>query len=511
MPSQFARNSAFGTVAGIAAAFGSFLISIIIAHLLGVEGSGTVSFTLWIVTLIATVADLGVSASLARYLPELTAQGELEQAKGLTAFLFKPLAWAGFAVLAAFGFYAGLLWIEDANLGQSTELASNWRTQPVMWLLIGAACIMQVLGSFAYGYLRGMQRFDRVAVFTVITSALQLGIVAVGSFAFGSAGVLGGICIGGIVPAAYAFSVVHRDVQISGELKRRVMRYARYAWAGGLASVFVWSRVEVFFLERSWGNEAVGLFTVALTFSNLAAQGPMLLTNGLLPYFSERFARNAIEEIRDGYNTATRIMGFLVFPACFGLAAIMPAALPFLYGQAFADAVPAATVLVIAASFGAVATVGSNLVSGLDRSDFIFVSGGTGAALSIFAGLTLIPTFGVIGAAWGRAAIQLAMIVFGMWFIMQRLQCPPPLRDLGRLLLAAALCAFAARCCIVLVPGVAALPVAISIGVVVYVVASRLLRVLPKDDVARLRSFCGRLPNTLRVSSEFCLQWMFGR
>src|ERR1700682_6420909 len=142
MPSQFARNSAFGTVAGIAAAFGSFLISIIIAHLLGVEGSGTVSFTLWIATLIATFADLGVSASLARYLPELTAQGELEQAKGLTAFLFKPLALAGFAVLAAFGLYAGLLWIEDANLGQLTELASNWRRQPVMWLLIGAACIM---------------------------------------------------------------------------------------------------------------------------------------------------------------------------------------------------------------------------------------------------------------------------------------------------------------------------------------------------------------------------------
>src|SRR5579871_295806 len=64
-PSRFARNSAFGTLAGLAGAFGSFFSSIILARILGVEGSGTVAFALWLATLVATIADLGVNASLA--------------------------------------------------------------------------------------------------------------------------------------------------------------------------------------------------------------------------------------------------------------------------------------------------------------------------------------------------------------------------------------------------------------------------------------------------------------
>jgi O-antigen/teichoic acid export membrane protein len=511
MSSRFARNSAFATLAGIGAAFGSFLSSVIIARILGLEGSGTVAFALWIATLIATVADLGVNASLMRYLPELTARGEPEQARHLTAFLFRPLALASLVALAAFALYAARLWVDDAIPEHGSDLASHWREQPIMWLLIGVSCTMQVLGSFAMGYLRGMQRFDRAASLTIITVVLHLGAVAAGSVAFGIVGALGGSCIGSIIPAAIALSLVHRDVHLSDELKRRVMRYARYAWAGGLASAFVWSRGEVFFLDRSWGSEAVGLFTVALTFSNLAVQGPMLLTGGLLPYFSESFGRNAIADIRDGYSAATRIMGFLVFPACFGLAAIMPAALPLIYGQAFVDAVPAAIVLVTASSFAAVASVGSNLVFGLDRSDFIFVAGWAGAALSILAGLTLIPMFGVMGASWARAAIQMAMVALGMWFIVRRLKCRTPLSDLARLLIAAALCAIAARGCIVFLPGIAALPVAILTGAIVYVAAIRLLRALPKNDVDRLQSFCRRLPKALRVSSEFGLQLIFGR
>jgi O-antigen/teichoic acid export membrane protein len=511
MSNRFARNSAFGTVAGTAAALGSFFTSIIIARVLGVEGSGIFGFAMWIAMLIATAADLGVNASLIRYLPELTARGEPEQAKHLTAFLFKPLALASFVASAVFALYAALLWIRDAAPEQGSDLSSHWRGQPIMWLLIGMSCTLQALGSFTMGYLRGMQRFDRAAALTIITVVLNLGAIAFGSATFGVVGALVGSCIGTVIPAAVALSLVQRDVRVSDELKQRVVRYSRYAWAGALASAFVWSRGEVFFLDRSWGSEAVGLFTVALTLSNLAVQGPMLLTGGLLPYFSERFGKNAIADIRDGYSAATRIMAFLVFPACFGMAAIMPAVVPLIYGEAFVDAVPAAIVLVTASSFAAVATVGSNLVFGLDRSDFIFVAGWTGAALSILAGLTLIPLFGVMGASWARAAIQLAMVALGMWFIMQRLECRTPLSDLARLLIAAVLSAIAARVCIVFFAGNAALLLAILAGVIVYVAAIRLLHALPKSDVDRLQSLCRGLPKALRISSEFGLQLIGGR
>ena len=72
---QFVRNSWFGTIAGASTAFTSFFSSVVIAHILGVASTGIVAYALWLVTVAATVIDLGAQASLARYLPELTASG----------------------------------------------------------------------------------------------------------------------------------------------------------------------------------------------------------------------------------------------------------------------------------------------------------------------------------------------------------------------------------------------------------------------------------------------------
>ncbi len=68
---QFARNSAYGTMAGLCTALGSVMASVIVAHSLGVEGTGVIAFALWVVMLAAAVADLGIQSTLARYLPEL--------------------------------------------------------------------------------------------------------------------------------------------------------------------------------------------------------------------------------------------------------------------------------------------------------------------------------------------------------------------------------------------------------------------------------------------------------
>jgi O-antigen/teichoic acid export membrane protein len=154
--------------------------------------------------------------------------------------------------------------------------------------------------------------------------------------------------------------------------------------------------------------------------------------------------------------------------------------------------------------------VGSNLVWGVDRSDFMFVAGGSGAVLSIVAGLTLIPMFGVMGAAYARALIQIAMVGLGMWFIMRRLQCPAPLRELGQLMIAAATCAASAHVIVTLVPGTLGIFLAILGGALTYVVAVRLFCALPKSDVIRLHLLSQKLPKLLRGFSQSGLVLIFG-
>ena len=497
--SRFARNSGFGSIAGLCTAVGSFLTTVIVAHLLGVESTGVMAYALWIASVGANVADLGVSAALARFLPELGGAGRLREAYGVAAYLFRPLARAIAVLLSSFVLYAGWQW----------HVAGVGNAEPALWLMIGCTTALLTLTGFCYGSIRGMQRFDRLALLAILSLMLQLAGVTLGGIIDGVIGAMAGCCAGLVLPAAYGVWRLPRRREVPDQLRRRVRIYALYAWGGGLVSVFVWSRIEVFFLQRARGAEAVGLFSVSLTLSSLAAQGPVLLTAGLLPYFATSFGRGALSEMRDAYATAVRVLAFLVCPACFGMAAIMPAALPLIYGDAFAAAVPAAIILLIAAGIGVISSVGSSLIFAMERSDFIFGSGLFAAGLSVLAGLTVVQSFGLMGAVWTRAAVQLSAVALGCWFVGCRLRCPIPFRDLARIVTAAALCGIMAHGALLLPLGAASLPVAIMTGVVAYLVFSRLLRVLPPQDVARLRSLSRAMPVWLRGPADRMLCVIF--
>ena len=159
-----------------------------------------------------------------------------------------------------------------------------------------------------------------------------------------------------------------------------------------MLTAFFASRMEVFFLERSWGSHAVGLFTVSLTLANLATQGPLLLTGALLPRLSGHIGRDEEAEARQVYATSVSLMGLLVFPACLGMAAIAPVLLPLMYGRDFDAAVPTATILLAASALVATASVAAVYLIAVERTRFLLAAAVAGAALSILAGLTIVPS-----------------------------------------------------------------------------------------------------------------------
>lgn len=497
---QFTRNSCFGAIAGVAAALGAFLSSIIIAHLLDVAQTGAVAFVQWLIMIVAAVTDLGAAAAIARFLPELAGRDLRRDGEELAAVLVRVPAAGGLACLLGFGACAGWLLLVEAA---SPETA-------IRWLLIGFSCALQTLSASAAGYLRGIQRFDRAALLTIFSACVQIAGISIGSLMFGVNGAISGYCLGTLPAAAFTITLLRWSARVPAGYGRRVIRYAFYACAGGLLAGFVWSRLELVFLQRFWGDEAVGLFAVALSLANLAAQGPMLLTAGLLPYFVENFGGRNFGAIQATYAAGTRALASLVLPMCCGMAAIMPVLLPLLYGPSFAPAVPAATVIVVSAGLGSIGYVGVHLLHGLERTDFLFFSGGLGAVLSVVVGLTLVPQFGVLGAAWGRLAVQATLVGAGFWFIARRAGCPPPWRELAKLTLSSLICAAAAKACLDTVTGLAALPVAVAAGAIGYVTALRLFKALSPSDLTRLRDLNGRLPARLRRAGDTLLALIAG-
>jgi len=508
MAVTFAKMSMYSAIAGLSTVFATFVSGVVVAKTLGVEGAGIVAFAVWLALIVTPVVDGGMALTVSRFLPDLKGRndgGAIDALPGRlvrSLLLYNLLALAVVAALAAVP--GGSLRavaervFHDASPGGAVRLV----------LLVAALVLLQSFALFGTAYLRGSQKFVGLAALTSLSMVSQIVCVFLGSRLFGVPGAIGGYLAGQLFLAAAAARLLMRGGGISPRLTRQTRHYARFSWAANVCNTFVWSRMEILFLQSFWGFREVGLFSVALALSALASQGPLLLTGAFLPMLSEKHGKNDRQGLQTAFESGTRLLALIAFPACFGMAAVVRVLLPLLYGPDFAAAAPASMIIVAAAGFSISTVIGTHLVNAVGRSDFIFWSSLVGAALSAALGFALIPSLGLLGAAICRTVTQLAMIGFGLWFITRGLGFSYPFRSLARILLASLAAALSALAVVSLLAGAAGLVAAILLAGLVYAAALRLLGAIDPRDAVLLRRLCGALPSPVSGALEWLLSFL---
>jgi O-antigen/teichoic acid export membrane protein len=506
MSGNLARNTFASAIAGLSVMLGGFLSNIIIARLLGVEAVGVVAFAIWAMTVSIVLIDLGTSGTLARYLPELEAGNDRDQAGGLTQYLFRLIAAALLVVCGGFMIYASTL--HFGSRGTDEVALGHYSRDPMFWILIGLGSLFQAGANFTTGYLKGKQAFDKLAAFAIMSAVAQVMVTWLGAEFWGADGALIGWIALGIVPTVLLPSILGQKGRLSLSLRQRATRYTLESWISYLGSAFAWSRMEIFFLERSVGSHSVALFAVGLTLANLATQGPMLLTGGLLPYLAAQSGKDARHRIMEAYALGLRLLALLVFPACFGLAAVAPTLLPLIYGQDFAAAVPSATILLAGTAFAATSSVATTYLFAMERTRFVLWTGSVSAVLVVIAGLTVIPWFGPVGAAAARVVIQISVLIVTAWYIERVLHAPTPFVSLARITIAALICAIVARGVTLFLPSAQALPLAIAAGMFTFAISIRAMRALPAADGDRLLNAVATLPRFLHIPTRWVVRFI---
>jgi O-antigen/teichoic acid export membrane protein len=504
MADRLAHHTLHSAIAGLSIMLGGFLSNVLVARLLGIEASGIVAFATWAITVGVMLGDFGAPGSLARYLPDLQARGLHGEAHGLVRWLFGVNVMAASLILCGYLGYALWVWAARKGVGASP----SFRVDPVFWALVAAACAAQTLAAFVTGYLKGMQRFATMARLATIAAVLQVGVTYAGGIIFGAIGALAGAVAGGLAQLVFIPRLLEAGGTVPAELKQRARRFAFESWAGYVVTSFAWARMEIFFLEMSWGSHAVALFAASVTLANLATQVPLLLTGGLLPYLSRQSSLTSEGKPQETYAMSIRILAFLIFPACLGAAAIAPSLVPAIYGKDFAGAVPSTVILLCGAAITASSSIAFTYMLAMERTRFVFVTGGVAALLVIASGLTLIPVFGLMAAATARAVIQACVSVATVWYLGRYLKCPTPVASLVRIFTAAAVCAVAARVCIGFLPGLIGTAIAIGVGVLVYGIAVRVLKGLPNGDIERLLNAITILPRLVQAPVARTLRLM---
>ncbi|WP_333892673.1 lipopolysaccharide biosynthesis protein [Mycolicibacterium gadium] len=488
---SFLRNTILGFGSGAAVALAGFIGNAITARLLGPDQLGIFAYVVFCVTIASVVASLGINIVQQRFIPNLRAEGKDDEADGLTGALTRVSMLA--AVVGGVALFAFLYWPGR----KATEMPS----QTIQMVVFAVALIWFFFWRMAevyQFYLRGEQRFGELARISAISALVKLAVIALGAWLFGIPGALAGFIAGNLLPASRIVRLLRIKPFVGQVLRGQVVKFALASWATGVLGALVFGRTEILFLEHYTGLSAVGFFTAAVTVAEMAVQLPPLLLSALLPRFSEQHGLGAQDDMQRLYRTMTALIAVLIVPLCLGLAAIAPVLVPLLFGAKFDDAVPVASVLLVAAAISSLGVTTFYLLQSVGKTGFLLLSNGLGLVGTIVLGFLLVPRYGLIGAAWSRGAVQVSVVLIETWYVTRKLQISPPYRALGAIAVASVAQAAVAYYLCLEFGGIVALLIAIPAAIITYLVALRALAVTRIVDPGLRERLISKAPARMR-------------
>jgi len=166
-----------------------------------------------------------------------------------------------------------------------------------------------------------------------------------------------------------------------------------------------------------------------------------------------------------------------------------------MYGPQYLPAIPVFIVVALLSIPRAILTPAQTLLYSAEDLGFVLKWGCMAAAINVLLDLALIPRYGALGAAWANGLAQ----TFAAITIWGRVLVRYPVRINGPVLLRLSAATLAMA---VVVLGIVATPfdplmkliAAVPAGVIVFLVTSRMLAVLQKDDRRRLLQLSALLP-----------------
>lgn len=397
-----ARSSALNFADGAISLTAALAVSVILARNLGPERFGLYALVMALVSFAYVFAQLGIPATVCRYVAELDGKGQPEIA----------------AAVAGRGLRMGLISGTAAALLVSISavpIAAAFH-QPAMriYLLLGAVRIVPMLGvGVLRGLLGGLQEYRYLLRLTLLISPAWLGGCALALWT--GAGVAGVLLASLAAESLTLFALLwkaQRQIGIHGfglpdAVRRRLIQYNWALAVLVVLNVIIWQRSELLFLGRFSGPAQVAYY--AVPFALVGRVGDLLpgaVLGVLIP--SLTYAQGASDQSRFNllFADALRYLAMITLPLCLFSIPLAPAIVGVVYGQAFVPAAVVFQILLISMIFSVLGQASQSALLGVDAKGWLLKTGLASAIISIGLDLMLIPRWGAVGAAVANTSVQ---------------------------------------------------------------------------------------------------------
>ncbi|CUH97579.1 putative membrane protein [Propionispora sp. 2/2-37] len=440
MSNAFLKGTLVLTLGGAIVKITGALNWMILSRVLSAEGIGIYQLAFPIYVLAFTISSAGFPVAISIVTAEKLANYDFKGAKRV----FK----VSLSVMGITGLVMSLLMYFGADWLIKTQFVRDARAYHSLIALAPAVFFVTLLSSFR-GYFQGWQTMTPTAVSQIVEQLVR--VVTMIAFAsmllpmgleYAAAGATFGAAPGAVfalgvllyyyykLEKRYQEKLKEQAVQAVQETKRAIIRrIVKLSIPVSLAQMLlpvvaildllvVPLRLEVagFSVERS--TELYGYLTgMALPLVNMATILTASLALSLVPAVSEAVALGDRNMVYQRAATAMRISNLITIPSFIGLSLLATPVSQIFYGAP--EAGEAVAVMVIGIFFLGMQQVTTGILQGLSHTTIPLVNMVISLLVKVAINWTLvaIPSWGVVGAAWGTVADYAVAALLNLYFV----------------------------------------------------------------------------------------------
>jgi O-antigen/teichoic acid export membrane protein len=460
-----------------------FVISALIARVLGPGLYGDYTYLVWLFTVLVLVASFGSGQTITKYVAQWSAQSVTGQAASLVR---RYVA----VQLIAVSLFSVVLWF---TLQYYPWLIDRHIPAQLLFITLLIALPATLNATFMVT-LQGLQKFKSIAIVSIVNVALSLVLIIVAIWLHPSLHTFLSIVVAAqsVSLALYLFFLkdfLRLPGKVAASQLKSVLIYAMGVYFIAFFDLIVWQRSEVYFLGRFAPSREVAFYSLGYALISSTIFLVVTAFNSVLvPVFTKLFHEDQ-SAIAAGYYRTTKLSGLFVFPAAMGLILTAPSVIRLLYGHEYEAVASLIWVLAISVSFSAVAGSGSALMYSQSKHWFSVKLGLPLAMVNILLDLWLIPHYYAFGAAWANTITQVLGIGAGTIFVLRAMKVKAPFGALAKSLLSAVIMGMCLSLLRLLpLSDIVYLLIAVPLGLIIYTVMVVLLKVLDTTDIRMLRS-----------------------
>ena len=444
----------------------SIILLFILSRYLGVEDFGRFSFAFFYMQFFYCIAEFGFTPVLIKYMSLGIVRPEEIQGKGIMAGLIMSalavlLSWAGTYIL---GYQDDLRYlIVVASLG----ILISFRDITFRWILEVP--------------FRAKLRMAYPVVLGIFSELFGLLMVFLTVYFEGSLESILAVYVLSSLPAFIWLSIISiREVKPvltthSISIKNIMQEAAPIGISNMLITAYLMFGSLVLFHFKGEGD--LGYYALALRLITSLRIIPEAMMHSLFPFIS-RATTEGLQGVGDILKTAIKYGAFIAFPLAFGTMVVSDSVTVLLGGEQFGPAAAALSIMIWATFFAFFNTILRFTFNGASMQRYNFNTSILMLIISILLSLILIPRYGFIGASYALVAAECAGLIYGI-LIARPFLATFSVDSLAKNMLAALIM----TATIWFIPS---LPLQIVSGLVVYLIASILLKGISKDELLKL-------------------------